>query len=55
MLQSPVALALILLTAYYTIVAAVQRARAKRSEHAVVGAAVFAGLSAAATAWPALT
>jgi hypothetical protein len=54
MLQSPVVLALILLTAYYALVAAVQRARARKSEHAVVGAVVFAGLSAAATAWPAL-
>jgi hypothetical protein len=55
MLQSPVVLALILLTAYYAIVAAVQRARARKSEHAEVGAVLFAGLSAAATAWPALT
>ena len=54
LLQSPLALALVLLTAYYALVATVQRARAKRSEHALVGAAIFAGLSAVTALWPAL-
>lgn len=54
LLQSPLALALVLLTVYYALVATVQRVRAKKSEHALVGAAIFAGLSAAAALWPAL-
>jgi len=54
LLQSPLALALVLLTVYYTLVAAVQRARARKSEHALVGAAIFASLSAATALWPAV-
>jgi hypothetical protein len=52
MLQSPIALALFLLTAYYGFVALVQQVRSKRSQHALMGAAVFAGMTAAVTAWP---
>lgn len=52
MLQSPIALALLLLTAYYGFVALVQLVRSQRSKHALMGAAVFAGLTAAVTSWP---
>ncbi|HSE10086.1 MAG TPA: hypothetical protein VLB29_15610 [Nocardioidaceae bacterium] len=52
MLQSPLALALFVLTAYYGFVAAVQHIRSKRSQHALMGAAVFAGLTAAVAVWP---
>jgi hypothetical protein len=54
LLQSPLALALVLLTFYYALVAAVQRARAGKSEHALVGAAIFATLTAATALWPAV-
>jgi hypothetical protein len=54
LLQSPLALALVLLTVYNALVATVQRVRARRSEQALVGAALFACLSAATTLWPAL-
>ncbi len=54
LLQSPLVLALVLLTVYYALVAAVQRVRARKSEHALVGAVIFASLSAATAVWPAL-
>jgi hypothetical protein len=50
--HSPVAVALLLLTAYYALVAAVQRARAGKAGHALVGAAIFAGLTTATAMWP---
>lgn len=54
LLQNPLALALVLLTFYYALVAAVQRARAGKSVHALIGAALFGILSAATALWPAL-
>lgn len=50
--NSPVAVALLLLTAYYALVALVQSARAKRADHVLVGAAIFAGLTTATAMWP---
>ena len=50
--HSPVAVALLLLTAYYALVALVQSARAKRADHVLVGAAILAGLTTATAMWP---
>ncbi len=52
MTQSPVAVALFLLTAYYSVVAVVQAARSRKAGHVFVGAAVFAGLTTATAVWP---
>ena len=50
--HSPVAVALLLLAAYHALVALVQRARAKRADHLLVGAVIFAGLTTATAMWP---
>lgn len=51
MLQSPVLVALFLISGYSTFVAVVRAAQARKTEHALVGAAVLAGLTTAATIW----
>jgi hypothetical protein len=50
-LQRPVLVALFLMTAYCIFVAVVQAARARKADHALMGAAIFAGLATAATIW----
>jgi hypothetical protein len=52
LLESPLALALCLLTAYYALVAVLHRARSMKSDPALVGAALFASLTTVATVWP---
>ena len=51
MLQRPVLVALLLMTAYCIFVAVVQAVRARKADHALLGAAIFAGLTTAATIW----
>lgn len=51
MLQRPVLVALFLMTAYCIFVAMVQAARSRKADHALIGAAISAGLTTAATIW----
>ena len=50
--HSPVAVALLLITGYYAVVAALQVVRSRRADHVMLGAAVFAGLTTATAIWP---
>jgi len=51
-LDSPLVVALFLLTGYYALVALVHGARSVKRNPAVMGAALFAALSTAVTVWP---
>lgn len=51
-LDSPLVVALFLLTGYYALVALVHGARSVKRNPAVMGAAVFAALSTVVTVWP---
>jgi len=50
-LQNPVSVALLLLTGYYSVVAAVHQGRPLRARHALVGAGFLATLTTAAAVW----
>jgi hypothetical protein len=50
-LQNPVSVALLLLTGYYSVVAAVHQGRPLRARHALVGAGFLASLTTAAAVW----
>jgi hypothetical protein len=50
--HSPVAVALLLVTAYYSVVAVIQAARSRKAGHVLLGAAVFASLTTATSMWP---
>jgi hypothetical protein len=47
-LQNPVSVALLLLTGYFSVVAAVHRRRSLKTKHALVGAGLLATLTTAA-------
>jgi hypothetical protein len=51
-LDSPLVVALFLLTGYYALVALVHGARSVKRNPAVMGAALFAALSTVVTVWP---
>jgi len=51
-LNSPLVVALFLLTGYYALVALVHGARSVKRNPAFMGAALFAALSTAVTVWP---
>lgn len=52
MSQNPLTVALVLLSLYCAVVAVVQGARSRRTTYALMGAAIFAGLTTVATVWP---
>lgn len=51
MLQNPVSMALVLLTGYYSVVAAIHQRRSMRTSHALAGAGILAGLTTVAAVW----
>jgi hypothetical protein len=50
-LQNPVSMALVLLTGYYSLVAALHQRRSMKTSHALAGAGILASLTTAAAIW----